>query len=573
MGGRILRVVDSGNGKRTDLIDRQDFLDIEQYDEFSIDFTHAIDEIAADPAANGRRLQETMARRLLTCLPVRFGLRWPAATSVRPYVWFFVAGADAVRWCCQNQPAGPEGPVKIRRRRSAGMSTQGDGLESGPLSPRLLTAEKTGLKGKGLYAMSDEPKGSIAVTPEIAAPIKHVFVLMLENRSFDHLFALSGIAGINAATAADRNTFGSKTYCFQGGAPDPMPSDPGHEFEDVLEQLCGDAKSQYAPGGPYPHTDQSGFVENYATTTTEGGPPPNGDEGAVMLGVNTAAQIPALYLLATNYVLCDGWRSSLPGPTWPNRYFVHGASSAGLDDSPTSTDTALWESLQGFRYPNGSIFDALGPGNYMIYQDESGPLLGRIPQVASLKGISFADVGNLGHFADDLEDNYDYKYTFIEPSYGDVVHDTFEGGSSQHPMDGLKGADQLIARVYSAIRNSPVWPNSLLVILYDEHGGFFDSAPTQSAVPPNDIANSKLNKHGFDFSVLGVRVPAVVVSPWVKKAVVDHTTYDHSSVLATIEILFGLKPLTERDKAANNLLHLLTSSPRSEADCPSGIAS
>lgn len=420
--------------------------------------------------------------------------------------------------------------------------------------------------------MNGETAATVAVSSQTTSTIKHVFVLMLENRSFDHMFALSGIPGINSTAASKFNSYLGVQYPFQGGAPEQMPADPGHEFNDVLEQLCG-AGIKYTPGTPYPTTNSSGFVSNYATTKTEGGPPALGAAGAVMQGINTATQSPALYQLATSYVLCDAWRSSLPGPTWANRYFLHGASSAGLDDSPTSTDTAEWEALSGFRYPKGSIFDALGASGYKLYQDESGPDLGRVPQVASLKGISFFDVDNLSHFEDDLKDNYDCKYTFIEPSYGDVVHDTFEGGSSQHPMDGLGGGDRLIARVYNAIRNSPVWLNSLLIVLYDEHGGFYDSAPTMATVPPNDGASSSLNKHGFDFSILGVRVPAVVVSPWVQKGSVDHTPYDHCSVLATIEKLFGLNPLTDRDKNANDLLHLIALSARSDSDCPLRIGS
>lgn len=410
-----------------------------------------------------------------------------------------------------------------------------------------------------------------------AAAIKNVFVLMLENRSFDHMFGLSGIPGINIATASNTNIYQGRTHAFQGGAPDQAPSDPGHEFPDVVEQLCG-AGAAYVPGKPYPPTDNSGFVSNYATTKTEGKPPPSDSVGAVMQGIDTARQTPALYQLATNYVLCDGWRASLPGPTWPNRYFLHGASSSGLDHSPTKADLAEWETLQGFSYANGSLYDALdkalGSGSYKLYQDGDDVVnLGRIPQVASLKGISFFDVDSLSHFADDLQNGYSYPYTFIEPSYGDVVDNTYEGGSSQHPMDGLSGGDQLVARVYNAIRNSPVWPNSLLVILYDEHGGFYDSAQIKEAVQPGDGADAKFSQYGFDFSVLGVRVPAVIVSPWVAKGAVDHTEYDHSSVPATLGRLFGFSPLTQRDKQANDVLHLIAGSPRADSDCPVSIGS
>jgi phospholipase C len=176
--------------------------------------------------------------------------------------------------------------------------------------------------------------------------IQHVFVLMLENRSFDHLFALSGIPEIVAPTTGNVNTHHGVTYAFGDGAPDQMPTDPGHEFTDVVQQLCG-ANAQFQRGQPYPPVDNSGFVSNYATTRTEGAPPQSGDVDDIMRGVDAGVQSPALYQLATQFVLCDGWHSSLPGPTWPNRYFLHGASSAGLDHSPSSAEMGEWEGLDG----------------------------------------------------------------------------------------------------------------------------------------------------------------------------------------------------------------------------------
>lgn len=424
---------------------------------------------------------------------------------------------------------------------------------------------EAGIEGKGEVPMSVD---TTAVPPPVENRTRHVFVLMLENRSFDHLFALSDIPGVVAATSEHTNTYGGTVYSFGDGAPVQMPADPGHEFTDVLEQLCG-AGIPYTRGHAYPPVDNSGFVSNYATTQDEGTPVQPNAAGEIMRGADIRTQSPALYQLATEFVLCDGWHSSLPGPTWPNRYFLHGASSAGLDHSPTSAEMSAWECVDGFSYPKGSIFDALGKGNYRLYQDDLGSALGRVPQVASIKGISFFDIDDLAHFESDLAAGYTARYTFIEPSYGDIVHDTYEGGSSQHPRDGLSGGDQLIARVYNAIRRSPVWESSLLLILYDEHGGFYDSARPGEAPPPNDGADSSLNTNGFLFDVYGVRVPAIVVSPWVAKGYVDHTVYDHSSVLATVGQLFGLPPLTDRDSHANNLLSLLTATCR--ADCPQRI--
>ena len=400
--------------------------------------------------------------------------------------------------------------------------------------------------------------------------IDHIFVLMLENRSFDHMFAFSKIPGITAATSAKSNTFGGQTYAFGPGAPDRMPSDPSHGFCSVAQQLCGEG-TDCNKVSPYPARNASGFVADYSRTTINKKPLPKAEYGKIMLGIDTASQAPALHALAREYALCDNWFASLPGPTWPNRFFVHGASSDGMCRSPSAADIAKWEILKGFRYPNGSIYDRLGKGNYRLYQDKSGPISGQIPQVAAIKGIDYTDVDGLKEFEKDLKTGKAARYSFIEPAYGDIISNTYSAGSSQHPMDGLAGGDRLVARVYNAIRASPAWERSLLIVTYDEHGGFYDSvAPSAKAPPPNDGAGAAQNSNGFDFAEFGVRVPAVIVSPQIAKGAVDHTLYDHASVLATVEKAFGLAALTDRDKGANTILPLLTeAAPFDPARLPS----
>lgn len=411
-----------------------------------------------------------------------------------------------------------------------------------------------------------------------AYPITNVFVLMLENHSFDNMLAMSGIPGITAAITSNSNSYNGQQYFVASGAPTSMPSDPGHEFTDVVEQLGGQGVT-YPQGGPYPPINNSGFAANYATSTTEGPVPPGGDIGDIMACFNTAQQLPVMYQLATNFTLCDHWFSSLPGPTWPNRFFVHGASSNGLDHSPSTTEMTDWETVSGFSYPHGSIFDALSNSNisYRLYNDsansfsddpQNGSIAGAVAQVSSLKGITLLSVNSLKNFAADLQNNYSAQYTFIEPNYGNVVSGSYAGGSSQHPMDDVYGGEGLIKYVYESIRNSPLWNNSLLIITYDEHGGFYDSVAPGGVTAPNDGSSSTLNQYGFPFTTLGVRVPAIIVSPWVG-AGVDQTVYDHSTVLATTEKLLGMNPLTDRDAQANNLLHLLL--PSARTNCPTQL--
>jgi phospholipase C len=176
--------------------------------------------------------------------------------------------------------------------------------------------------------------------PPPASAIKHVFVLMLENHSFDNMLALSGIPGIDAATGADSNSYKCRkpphrlVPCpFGPNAPPSMPTDPGHEFPDVYEQLTG---GKLDTGGffrwllrifrecgliqkhpllaKYPPINNSGFAENYNTTTSEGKRPKEDEVCDIMLGFVTQQALPNLWTLATNFAVCDHWFSSLPGP-------------------------------------------------------------------------------------------------------------------------------------------------------------------------------------------------------------------------------------------------------------------
>jgi phospholipase C len=402
--------------------------------------------------------------------------------------------------------------------------------------------------------------------------IKHVFVLMLENRSFDHMMGYLSYPGIDAKTGAPTtiegvkagtsNSYLGKPYPVSKDAVDIMTNDPGHEFLDVVEQLCG--KTIYN-GGPYPPIDNSGFVQNFATS---GDVKPVADAahfGDVMRCYDTAAKLPVLSALAQEFAVCDHWYSSLPGPTWPNRFFVHAASSSGLDHSPKAIETMEWETLHGFKFRNGTIFDLLekqvtvpaGNKPWRLYRGRKAPLIGSIPCVAALKGIHLWDTHPYENFKADLGADYPYAYTFIEPNYGDYIMNEFSGGNSQHPRDDVQQGELLIKDTYEAIRQSPLWPNSLLIIAYDEHGGFFDHVAPPAAVAPGDtVPHSKYNRSGFGFEQYGVRVPALVISAYTRKSWISHETYDHASVPATLEAIFNMPALTKRDAAAFDVTSL-----------------
>ncbi len=383
-------------------------------------------------------------------------------------------------------------------------------------------------------------------------PIEHVFLLVLENRSFDHLFGFSGLEGVDAVTGAatrvdgvppgSGNAWGGTVYPASAGAPFVMPADPGHEFADVLEQLCG-AGVAYSP--KYPRITSAGFASAFARKTDAG------HVGDVLRGYQTAEQLPVLYTLAREFAICDRWFSSIPGPTWPNRMFFHAASSGGLDHTPSIPEMVEWETVDGFAPPRGTIFQALtrkGIGWHVYSGDD-------FPMVTAFKGLSLEDASRIDDLVEQLgRPGFPHQYVFIEPGY-DILRD-YRYGSSQHPLGDVRAGEALVKQVYEALRRSEIWERSLLVIAWDEHGGFYDHVAPPTAVSPGDGATSEYNQSSFTFEQYGVRTPAIVVSPLIPRGVIDHRTYDHASVPATLEALFGLEPLTERDRLAANLLSL-----------------
>ncbi|HKN86653.1 MAG TPA: alkaline phosphatase family protein [Nitrospiraceae bacterium] len=396
--------------------------------------------------------------------------------------------------------------------------------------------------------------------------IDKVFVLMLENRSFDHMLGFSGLSGTDVITGKLRKVNGLKEGDYFNidrtgnivsagtGAPARLMSDPGHEFGDILEQLCGPGKQTDPLTGAYPKVTNAGFLSNYT-----------GTDQAVMKCFG-AGELRILETLAKEFAVCDAWYSSAPASTWPNRFFFHAASSGGMVES--ASDWAVLSStlFQGYNFQHGTIFDLLDAAKieWRIYEGDA------FPQSFALKGMNWQWIRHgrfkdFSRFKSDVSrKDFSPRYVFIEPNYGcDILPpQDFVGGDSQHPIDDVFKGEDLIKRVYEAVRNSPHWPHSLLVITYDEHGGFYDHvAPPGGATAPGDAVTVSRQPR-FDFKQYGVRVPTVIISPYTARNLVDSTVYDHTSFLRTLELLFDLPALTDRDAHAADFLHLLRSVQR-----------
>jgi len=402
------------------------------------------------------------------------------------------------------------------------------------------------------------------------ANIQHVVVLMLENRSFDHMLgflyteagnksptgqSFEGLTGTE--TNPDAN--GNPVSVFKIQASDQNAyfypgADPGEGYMATNDQLFGNTT---APNPPV--ATNQGFIKDFAYTlgwqAKEGRSILPGTVANDIMGCYTPEMLPVLSGLARGYAVCDHWYCSLPTETLPNRAFASAGTSQGHMDDKTKTFTSP------------SIFGLLSQNNlgWAIYGYDADPLTRH----------DFVDIANApeSHFGQFTDFQAAAKagtlppYTFLEPSWS-------ASGNSQHPNYDVALGEQLIHDVYTALRNGPGWSNTLLIITYDEHGGCYDHvAPPAGAVPPDDSAG----EYGFDFKRFGIRVPTVLVSPLIAAGTVFRVPegampFDHTSILKTLETRWSLKPLTARDAAALDVGDVLTLAVPRTDDPLEGVA-
>jgi len=364
--------------------------------------------------------------------------------------------------------------------------------------------------------------------------VDHLFVLMLENRSFDHFFGLSGLPGVMRPPAPP----------FGPGATDRASFDPGHEFVDVQRQIAGGGMTGFDPEAA------KGFLPS---------------------------QLPVITQLAGEHVLFDNWFSSMPGPTWPNRFFVHAASSGGLADSPSAAKAfgAVTLPAAEFRFQHGTIFDRLDAARvpWRVYHGDSMPqvlacqgMVARYlkPGSGNFRAFSGDNAGDPGFANDVMDPGYAPAYTFIEPNYAIRLIGSFRNGDSQHPKGLVSAGEALLRQVVAALQDAPIWERSALLVLWDEHGGFYDHVSPPPAVPPGDWpVNQSAGKVAFGFDALGPRVPAVLVAAGAPRGALGSTlfpgeSFDHAAVVHALIENFELGlPLTARDGAASNFLSCL----------------
>jgi phospholipase C len=386
--------------------------------------------------------------------------------------------------------------------------------------------------------------------------IQHVVVLMLENRSFDSMLGrlYPNDPDYRGLTLNEFNKYGNAGFGVWNDTgmtaataciPDP---DPGEFFTDMNFQLFGAAGRSDNP------PTMCGFAENYVTQT-------KGAASAVM-HYFTPEQVPVISTLANAFGVSDCWHASAPCQTWPNRFFAHTGTCLGYVDNKAFPIP--------FRAP--SIFNRLEEEDktWRVYFHD-------MPQSMLLRDVwslAVTHYRSFNQFLADANQGALPNYSFIEPGYFADLFDNFMP-NDEHPPHNVVHGEKLIADVYNAVRSSRCWKNTLLIITYDEHGGCFDHVAPPPATPPDASVSA------FKFNTYGVRVPAVLVSPYIPpgskirppmNADGSVTPFDHTSIIKTLRELFDLGgQLTARDEAAPSLVGALSlASPNN--DGPASIA-
>jgi phospholipase C len=420
----------------------------------------------------------------------------------------------------------------------------------------------------------------------MASLIKHIVVVMLENRSFDSMFGylyqpndlpknyVPALApgepefyGLEFADTNNFNNFFEYEQAIIGQLPVPgvratnsPGSDPGEEYEHVNNQLFG-SLSAPAPGAI---PTMKGFVTDYQTQCSG-----NAETIKQIMHMYTPADLPILSKLAKAYAVSDMWFASVPTQTNANRAFSICGTSDGLVDNGFLTKSHISQKLADDRFTSDTIWNVLDRhGNHdwaIFWEDVYPPVISQVPYTRRV----FPKIENIpqvdSHFYK-MDEFYNMVssdqlpfFSYIEPSWGgSVFNEISVMGNEYHPPSDITPGEKLLKDIYECLLgNQDVWVETLLVIVFDEHGGTFDHiSPPWGAIPPWGNQNPGVNcQYQFGFDRFGVRVPAVLVSPGIAEGTVFRSPteipYDHASILATILQLSGIDPSEMGQRVAN----------------------
>jgi phospholipase C len=351
--------------------------------------------------------------------------------------------------------------------------------------------------------------------------IDHVVVLMLENRSFDHILGYLSLEGarsdVDGLQADFVNEHAGRTYAVNHLASTAIRDDPDHSSAAIDLQIGGG--------------QMNGFVSSYAASLMAGGEK-DADPGRVM-GYYNGADVAVYDHLAREFAICDRWFSSVPGSTWPNRlYALCGRADGSRDDRPPhvppvyncpsfvrhlDANDVLWR-WYSFEVATLRLADA----RYKLGHHDRFAFFSKQNLNWKTDAEARIDIGDPS-FLDDAASGSLPRVAWIDPNFSEYDPIGFQPNDDHAPAD-IKDGQELVLAVYQALATGPLWQKTLLIVLYDEHGGFFDHVPPPAAADDDPKT----------FGRYGVRVPALIVSPWIEPGAISHTLFDHTSIIKTI---------------------------------------
>lgn len=405
----------------------------------------------------------------------------------------------------------------------------------------MAGCSSSGSNGAGTTVAPVTSTGVAAHPAPEDAPFDHVVVLMMENRSFDHLLGwLPGANGKQAGLSYRDSTGKSiKTWAIGSDPQGCNYADPQHIYQAVLRQING------------------GKMDGFLKTA------PVGDHFPI--SYYGEDEVPVLGALAKGFTAFSKYHCSFAGPTWPNRFYQHCATTdmnytglfpgkigsdvpfPPLSERPSKLKLAIWDRLADAGL-TGKYYYHTEPMTGLFQSGKYDKISHRYPQF-----LADAKAGKLPNVS------------FVVPDYGTVAE--FIGTSNDmHPHGSVAVGDAFIAEVYEAVRDSPQWDRTIMVLSFDEHGGFYDHVkPPAVEDDTNNGPDDKAN-----YKIMGVRVPAIAISPFAPRKIETDGPYEHCSVLKMIEWRWNLKPMTKRDAEAKNLADALDFSQRRKPiDLPS----
>lgn len=402
--------------------------------------------------------------------------------------------------------------------------------------------------------------------PPAMPQITTVVMLMLENRSLDNLlgFLYAGDAPRAVFPEGSPATFDgvphdavnyhhTTAYAPTNGtlstldtAALRMPNyDPNEGYAHVKLQLYADGYGRIPEGDPWSREPpMSGFAWDYDAIFTE---------NQAVMGSYSAAQLPAFHGLAKAYAVSDRWFASVPTQTFANRAYAACGTSLGAVVNSEITDKTFAETPTVFN-----LLAAAGKSWGVYWRDDGGLAAGSplfdpftpyfFPQLqrAPHGGVfPFDNPDKPGAFMQALAAGTLPNFCFLEPKWGGGAGPLFIQGTDYHPPAWVGPGEYALNALYEALVASPQWPNMLFIVTFDEHGGTYDHVPPPPATPPDGVVGAS----GFTFNRLGVRVPTLLISPFIPEGLVFRSPeagvdFDHASFIATLLKWAGIDPKT-----------------------------